>query len=66
MSNLEVTFAPNEVSKTVRVEISDDSTLEPLENFFGNLVIADESSNIAQITVPQATVNITDNDERKW
>ena len=65
MSNLEVTFAPNEVSKTVRVEISDDSTLEPLENFFGNLLIADESSNIAQITVPQATINVMDDDERK-
>ena len=60
-----MTFAPNEILKTVRVEISDDSNLEPLENFFGNLVIADESSNIAQITVPQAIINIMDDAERK-
>ena len=61
-----MTFAPNEISKTVQVEISDDSNPESLENFFGNLVIADGSSNIAQITVPQATINVVDDDERKW
>ena len=62
MSGLEVTFLPEEESKTVRVTINDDTELEGLENFFGNLVISSESASIAQVTVPRATVDITDND----
>ena len=45
--------------------INDDTALEGLENFFGNLVISSESANIAEVTVPQATVNITDNDGKE-
>ena len=65
VSGLEVTFLPEEDSKTVRVMINDDTALEGLENFFGNLVISSESANIAEVTVPQATVNITDNDGKE-
>lgn len=57
-----MTFLPEEESKTVRVTINDDTELEGLENFFGNLVISSESASIAQVTVPRATVDITDND----
>ena len=57
-----MTFLPEEETKTVRVRIVDDGDLESLENFFGNLVISSESASIAEITVPQATVDITDND----
>jgi hypothetical protein len=62
VSALEVTFLPEEESKTVRVMINDDDNLENLENFFGNLVISPESASFARVTVPQATVDITDND----
>ena len=66
VSALEVTFLPEEDSKTVRVTINDDTALESLENFFGNLVISSESEGIAEVTVPQATVNITDNDGKHY
>ena len=61
-SGLEVTFLPEEETKTVRVMINDDSNLESLENFFGNLMISSASADIAEVTVPQAIVDITDND----
>ena len=63
-SGLEVTFLPEEETKTVRVRINDDSNLESLENFFGNLMISSDSVDIAEITVPQATVDINDNDSK--
>ena len=66
VSALEVTFYPEEDSKTVRVTINDDTTLESLENFFGNLVISPESADIAEVTVPQAIVDITDDDGKHY
>ena len=59
-----MTFLPEEEIKTVRVMINDDSNLENRENFFGNLMISSASADIAEVTVPQATVNITDNDRK--
>ena len=44
--------------------INDDSNLENRENFFGNLMISSASADIAEVIVPQATVNITDNDRK--
>ena len=57
-----MTFLSEEETKTVRVMINDDSNLENLENFFGNLMISSDSASIAEVTVPQATVDINDND----
>ena len=59
-----MTFLPEEETKTVRVMINDDSNLENRENFFGNLMISSASASIAEITVPQATVDIDDNDRK--
>ena len=66
MRQVEVTFLPEEESKTIRVMITDDANLEGLENFFGNLAISSDSASIAEVTVPQATVNITDNDGKHY
>ena len=63
MSGFMVTFTPEEESKTVEVMIIDDNVFEQdTERFFGNLMISPESDDIAQVTVPQASVYIMDDD----
>ena len=67
-SAVEITFTPEESSLTVQVPIINDAEFEPFpdpESFFGNLMISPLSSDIAQVSVPQATVNIED-DDREW
>ena len=59
-----MTFAPNEIIKAVEVIIADDAAIENLETFSGNLMISPESSTIAEVTVPLATVNIEDDDRK--
>ena len=59
-----MTFSPTEENITVSVMITEDSTPEMLESFFGNLVISPDSMDIAQVSVPLATVNINDNDRK--
>ena len=63
VSGFMVTFTPEEESKTVEVMIINDDVFEQdPESFFGNLMISPASDSIAQVTVPQATVNIVDDD----
>ena len=63
LSAVEVTLSPEEISTTVQVPISNDDDFEPdPESFFGNLMISPLSSDFAQVSVPQATVNIVDDD----
>ena len=65
LSAVEVTLLPEENSTTIQVAIINDEDSEPIvENFFGNLIISPLSSDIAQVSVPQATVNIDDDGER--
>ena len=65
-SVVEITFSPEESSITVQVPIINDAEFEPdPESFFGNLMISPLSSDVAQVSVPQATVNIED-DDREW
>ena len=59
-----MTFAPDETTKTVEVTITNDVVVENLERFFGNLMISPDSAEIAEVTVPQAVVNIEDNDRK--
>ena len=57
-----MTFTSEEDVKTVSVMVTDDTTLEMPESFFGNLVISPDSMDIAQVSVAQVTVNVSDND----
>ena len=66
LSGVQVTLLQEESTTTVLVSITNDEDFEPdPESFFGNLVISPLSSNIAQVSVPQATVNIVD-DDGEW
>ena len=64
VSGFSVTFLPSEEVKTVQVGIVDDTTPEDLESFFGTLVISPGSAGIVEVTVPQATVQIEDEDSK--
>ena len=51
---------PDEDTKIVQIMLINNRDIESLESFFGNLVISSDSANFAEVTVPQATVNIID------
>ena len=58
----EVTFQPNEATKTVTVPIIDDNIFENVETFTATLTTSDEHVSIGADSM--ATVFITDNDSK--
>ena len=56
-----LTFLPNQFITTVQVQIVDDNTAEPIENFFGDL-----SNPVGRVDIfePGAIVDIIDNDSK--
>ena len=57
-----VTFSPDELEKSVRVPIIDDSLRERSEMFYGYLRISPPSAHIARVTTSRATIEISYND----
>ena len=63
ISGQSVVFGDGVSELMVTVPIIDDNDIESaIESFLGNLVVSSADQSIAQITVPQATVNIDEND----
>ena len=57
-----LTFAANEMSKTVNVTLSDDATVEAIESFDATL----SAASAGNITTSTVTVSIEDNEQALW